>query len=120
MCWVAIDRALRIAEDRSLPADWQRWRAVRDEIYREIMDKGWNAQRRAFVQHYGSDSLDAANLLIMVLTMFVSPVEPRMVSTIDAILQPADQGGLVAKTWSTAMTSSARGTVCPGAGWSRP
>jgi GH15 family glucan-1,4-alpha-glucosidase len=95
MCWVAIDRALRIAEDRSLPADWQRWRAVRDEIYREIMDQGWSEERQAFVQHYGSDSLDAANLM-MVLTMFVSPVEPRMVSTLDAILQPPERGGLVA------------------------
>jgi GH15 family glucan-1,4-alpha-glucosidase len=95
MCWVAIDRALRIAEDRSLPADWERWRAARDAIYLQIMAKGWSAKRRAFVQHYGSDCLDAANLM-MSLTMFVSPVEPRMISTIDAILQPANQGGLVA------------------------
>ena len=95
MCWVAIDRALRIAEDRSLPADWQRWRTVRDDIYREIMAKGWSDKRQAFVQHYGSDSLDAANLM-MVLTMFVSPVEPRMVSTIDAVMQPPEKGGLVA------------------------
>jgi GH15 family glucan-1,4-alpha-glucosidase len=92
---VAIDRALRIAEDRSLPADWMRWRAARDDIYREIMARGWSEERRAFVQHYGSDSLDAANLM-MVLTMFVSPIDPRMISTIDQILQPADQGGLVA------------------------
>jgi GH15 family glucan-1,4-alpha-glucosidase len=95
MCWVAIDRALRIAEDRSLPADWQRWRAARDEIYAEIMDQGWSEERQAFVQHYGSDGLDAANLM-MVLTMFVSPVERRMVRTIDATMQPPEKGGLVA------------------------
>jgi GH15 family glucan-1,4-alpha-glucosidase len=95
MCWVAIDRALRIAEDRSLPADWRRWRAVRDEIYQEIMAKGWSDKRQAFVQHYGSDGLDAANLM-MVLTMFVSPVEPRMVNTLNAIMQPPEKGGLVA------------------------
>jgi GH15 family glucan-1,4-alpha-glucosidase len=95
MCWVAIDRALRIADKRSLPADRPRWQSIRDEIYEEIMAKGWSEARQAFVQHYGSDTLDAANLM-MVLTMFCSPVEPRMTSTVDAMLQPPAQGGLVA------------------------
>jgi GH15 family glucan-1,4-alpha-glucosidase len=94
MCWVAIDRALRIADDRSLPADWQRWRGARDQIYREIMEKGWNEKLGAFVQSYGSDTLDAANLM-MVLTMFCSPIEPRMTGTVDAILRSLDQGGLL-------------------------
>jgi GH15 family glucan-1,4-alpha-glucosidase len=84
---VAIDRALRIAEKRSFPADWARWVEVRDTIYREIMTKGWNEKLGAFVQHYGSDTLDAANLML-ILTFFLSPVDPRTIRFLDAILQP--------------------------------
>src|SRR5207344_3533750 len=59
MCWVAVDRALRLADKRSFPADRTHWLKVRDEIYEEVMTRGWNAQRKAFVQAYGSDALDA-------------------------------------------------------------
>ncbi|MGH9433693.1 MAG: glycoside hydrolase family 15 protein, partial [Terriglobia bacterium] len=58
MCWVALDRALRLAMKRSFPADLDRWLKVRDEIYLQILSKGWNEKRQAFVQHYGSDTLD--------------------------------------------------------------
>ncbi len=97
MCWVAIDRALRIAQDRSFPVDRVRWAGVRDTIYREIMDKGWNEERGAFVQHYGSDTLDAANLM-MVLTRFLSPTDRRTASFLNAILQSPDKGGLVSNS----------------------
>jgi GH15 family glucan-1,4-alpha-glucosidase len=93
MCWVALDRAVRLSDKRSLPADRVRWTAVRDQIYEEIFDKGWNAGRDAFVQYYGSDSLDASNL-IMPLVFFISPNDPRMLSSVDAMLQPFHQGGL--------------------------
>ncbi|MEM9683349.1 MAG: glycoside hydrolase family 15 protein, partial [Pseudomonadota bacterium] len=95
MCWVAIDRALRIADSRSFPADRIRWIAERDQIYKEIMDRGWSEKRKSFVQSFDGDALDAANLM-MVLTLFVSPVDPRMLKTIEATLRPPDKGGLVA------------------------
>jgi GH15 family glucan-1,4-alpha-glucosidase len=95
MCWVAIDRGLRLAEKRSFPADRARWLRVRDEIYEEVMRKGWNPQRRAFVQAYGSPALDASNLL-MPLVFFMAPNDPRMLSTVDAIRQPLAHGGLAA------------------------
>ncbi len=95
MCWVALDRGLRLAAKRSFPADHDRWLKVRDTIYEEIMEKGWSETRRAFVQRYGSQSLDAANLM-MPLVFFVSPTDPRMLKTLDAINQPPEQGGLVA------------------------
>jgi GH15 family glucan-1,4-alpha-glucosidase len=95
MCWVAIDRALRIADDRSFPADRDRWLKTRDAIYNEIMTHGWNADRRAFVAYYGSDDLDAANLM-MVMTLFLSPLDRRMISTVDAMLKPPERGGIVA------------------------
>jgi GH15 family glucan-1,4-alpha-glucosidase len=94
MCWVALDRGIRLADKRSFPADRQRWLDVRDKIYEEVMEKGWNEDRQAFVQHYGGDHLDAANL-IMPLVFFMSPNDPRMLKTLDAINKPPDQGGLV-------------------------
>ena len=94
MCWVAIDRALRLADKRSFPADRERWIKVRDEIYEEIQAKGWSTDRNAFVQYYGSDSLDAS-LLMMPLVFFMSPTDPRMVRTVDAILRPPAERGLV-------------------------
>jgi len=97
MCWVAVDRGLRLADKRSFPADRNRWLKVRDEIYESIMDEGWNSKREAFVQHYGSDSLDAANLM-MPLVFFVSPTDPRMLKTLDATMQPPEKGGLLSNS----------------------
>ena len=94
MCWVAIDRALRLAQKRSFPADWSKWIIVRDQIYEDIMAKGWSEKRQAFAQSYDGDSLDASTLM-MPLVLFVSPVDPRMLSTLDAIDKPPHDGGLV-------------------------
>jgi GH15 family glucan-1,4-alpha-glucosidase len=95
MSWVALDRGLRLADKRSLPADRARWLKVRDEIYEEVMARGWNPGRKAFVQAYGSDSLDASSLL-MPLVFFLAPNDPRMLSTLDAIRRPVAAGGLAA------------------------
>lgn len=97
MCWVAVDRALRLADKRSFPADRDRWTKVRDEIYEQVMTKGWSQKRNAFVQHYGSNALDAANLL-MPSVFFLSPTDPRTLSMLDAIMQPPARGGLVANS----------------------
>jgi len=94
MCWVAIDRGLRLADKRSFPADRDRWLTIRDTIYEEIMTKGWDSKRQAFIQRYGNDSLDAANLM-MSLVFFVSPTDPRMLKTLDAINRSPEDGGLV-------------------------
>jgi GH15 family glucan-1,4-alpha-glucosidase len=83
MCWVALDRGLRLADKRSFPADRAHWERTRDAIYEEIMTRGWNTKRRSFVQHYDTDALDASNL-IMPLTFFIAPTDPRMQSTIEA------------------------------------
>jgi GH15 family glucan-1,4-alpha-glucosidase len=94
MCWVAVDRALRLADKRSLPADRARWTRVRDEIYLDVMHYGWSPERNAFVQHYGSKSLDAS-LLMMPLVFFVAPNDPRMLATLDAIARDPVDGGLL-------------------------
>jgi GH15 family glucan-1,4-alpha-glucosidase len=84
MSWVAIERAIRINRARGLPGDIVRWLAERDRIYNQIMNKGWSAEREAFVQHYGSDVLDAS-ILLMPLVLFIAPRDPRWLSTLDSI-----------------------------------
>ena len=97
MCWVAIDRALRLADKRSFPADREQWTKTRDQIYEEIMERGWNDEIQSFVQHYDSSSLDAANLM-MPLVFFLSPTDPRMLKTLDATDRSPQQGGLVSNS----------------------
>ena len=94
MCWVALDRGLRLADRRAFPADRGLWLRERDAIYETIMERGWNPRRRAFVQYFESDVVDAANLL-MPLVFFVSPTDPRMLSTIDAVLSDLTSDSLV-------------------------
>ncbi|MFC5829949.1 glycoside hydrolase family 15 protein [Nonomuraea insulae] len=84
MCWVAIERAMRMANQRGLPADIPRWRAARDTIYRDVMRNGWSERLGAFIQHYGEDVLDAS-ILMMPLAKFVSPTDPKWLSTLDAL-----------------------------------
>ena len=84
MSWVAMERAVRIARQRGLPADLVRWLQVRDSIYHQILDRGWHAERRAFVQHYDTEVLDAS-VLLMPLVKFMAPTDPLWVSTLDAI-----------------------------------
>jgi len=94
MNWVALDRGIRLADKRSLPSDKEKWVHERDTIYEEILAKGWNEKRKAFTQFYGSDDLDAS-VLIMPLVFFMAPSDPRMTSTVKAILKPPKEGGLV-------------------------
>jgi GH15 family glucan-1,4-alpha-glucosidase len=84
MSWVAVERAIRIARQRGLPGDIARWSAGRDRIYHQIMERGWHPDRRAFVQHYDTDVLDAS-VLLMPLCKFIAPTDPRWTSTLEAI-----------------------------------
>jgi GH15 family glucan-1,4-alpha-glucosidase len=94
MNWVALDRGARLADKRSFPGDRAHWLRERDALYEEIMSKGWNEKRQAFTQYYGSDDLDAS-VLIMPLVFFMAPSDPRMISTLKAILEKPQNGGLV-------------------------
>ena len=93
----AVVGAIRVADQRSLPANRQMWEKVRDEIYTDVMRHGWCTTRQAFVQHYGSDSLDAANL-ILPLVYFLGPNDPRMLNTLDAICKDPGDGGLLSNS----------------------
>jgi len=84
MSWVALDRGILIAEDRSFPAPLERWRKTRNEIFNDVFNNFWSDKRKAFVQYRGSDTLDASALLIPLVRM-LSPKEPRWISTLRAI-----------------------------------
>jgi GH15 family glucan-1,4-alpha-glucosidase len=94
MCWVALDRALRLAGKRSLPADVHRWLGTRDEIYETIMARGFSMTKKSFVQKLDSQVLDAS-LLIAPLVKFVSPSDPRMLGTLHAIQRELESDHLV-------------------------
>jgi GH15 family glucan-1,4-alpha-glucosidase len=84
MCWVAIERAVRMARQRGLPANLVRWLETRDAITEQVMERGWHADRGAFVQHYDTEVLDAS-VLLMPMVKFIAPRDPRWLSTLDAI-----------------------------------
>jgi GH15 family glucan-1,4-alpha-glucosidase len=84
MCWVAVDRACRMALKRSLPAPLDRWLPVRDRIYHSVFREMWNDERKAFAQFKGASAMDAS-ALIMPLVKFIGPTDPRWLSTLRAI-----------------------------------
>jgi len=84
MCWVAIDRAIKIAGDRSFPYPEVEWKAIRDEIYIDIYEGFWNEKVGAWVQYKGGDAVDAS-VLLMPLMHFITPDEPRWLSTLKVI-----------------------------------
>jgi GH15 family glucan-1,4-alpha-glucosidase len=96
MAWLAFDRAVKLVESCDCPAEehLERWREIRDEIHREVCDRGYNAKKRAFTQVYGSDELDAS-LLMMPLTGFLPIEDERVVGTIEAIQRELMRDGLV-------------------------
>jgi len=94
MCWVAFDRALRLARHRGVPAPIEEWQKTSAQIYEQIMQEGWSDKEQSFVQYYGSDAIDASSLL-MVLTKFAGPTDPRILSTIDRIQKELTSDSLV-------------------------
>jgi GH15 family glucan-1,4-alpha-glucosidase len=94
MAWVAIDRAIRSAEEFNLDGPLDRWRALRKEIHETVCREGFDAEKNSFVQSFGSKSLDAS-LLMVPLTGFLPPDDPRVRGTVAAIERELVQDGLV-------------------------
>jgi GH15 family glucan-1,4-alpha-glucosidase len=94
MCWVAFDRALRLADKRSLAGPTEKWHGIRDTIYEDIFTNFWSDDLRAFVQFKGSNTLDAS-VLLMPLMRFISPSDPRWLSTLEAIEKDLTEDSLV-------------------------
>jgi GH15 family glucan-1,4-alpha-glucosidase len=94
MCWVAIDRGIRLADRRSLPYPFESWRSTRDAIYHDILNNFWDPIRQTFVQHKGTTTVDASNLL-MPMVRFISPTDPRWMSTLQAMKEDLVEDSLV-------------------------
>ncbi|WP_282784537.1 MULTISPECIES: glycoside hydrolase family 15 protein [unclassified Nocardia] len=109
MSWVAFDRAVRLAGEHSLPGPVELWQRHRDRIYEQLWHRGWNPHRRAFVQHYDSDVLDAS-LLRMAQVGFVAPRDPQWLSTLDEIGAELVTDSLVYRYDPLAAPDGLRGT----------
>ena len=94
MCWVALDRAIRLASKRSLPAPFAQWDQTRQAIYADIWDNFWDEERGHFVQYKGGTALDGS-MLLMPLVRFVSAKDPRWLSTLEAIEKSLVRDGMV-------------------------
>jgi GH15 family glucan-1,4-alpha-glucosidase len=94
MSWIAFDRALRLARDRGLPTPLEKWTRASAEIYRQVMEQGWNPHAGSFVQAYENEALDASALL-MILRDFASPLDPLMLKTLERIQRELGCGALV-------------------------
>ncbi|WP_329465894.1 glycoside hydrolase family 15 protein [Streptomyces sp. NBC_01431] len=104
MAWVAADRAVRTLEaEPTLHGDVERWRRMRDEVHREVCEKGFDPVRGTFTQAYGSTELDAATLLIPRLG-FLPPDDPRVVGTVEAVRAELAASGFV-RRYSTDSTT---------------
>ena len=102
MAWVVFDRAVRIAERFNLEAPLERWKEVRDEIHREVCERGYDPDRGTFTQYYGSKELDASVLNIP-LVGFLPGTDERVTGTIDAVWRELGRDGFVSR-YSTAET----------------
>ena len=94
MAWVAVDRAIKSAEQFHLPADLDRWRHLRRQIHDEVCTRGFDRAQNSFVQHYETKALDAS-LLMLPLVGFLPPDDPRVLGTIDAIQRDLTADGFV-------------------------
>ena len=94
LCWVALDRALRIAERANAPGDLATWRRTREEIRHAILTEGYDAELGAFTQAFGEPALDASALAIP-LVGFLPPTDPRVRSTVARIRERLTSHGLV-------------------------
>jgi GH15 family glucan-1,4-alpha-glucosidase len=102
MAWVVFDRAVKLADQFGLDAPVERWKQIRDEIHREVCERGYDRERRTFTQYYGSKELDASVLNIP-LVGFLPADDERVTRTIDAISRELGRDGFVSR-YSTAET----------------
>ncbi|KAI0193154.1 Six-hairpin glycosidase-like protein [Astrocystis sublimbata] len=95
MLWVAFDRGLRLADKRCLPCpNRAKWLEARDNLYEEIMEKGYNTEMKSFIQSYDNPTMLDSSILIAPLVFFITPNDPRFLNTVDRILLPLEKGGL--------------------------
>lgn len=116
MCWVAVDRGIRLAERRSFPTPPPLWFQTRDDIYRQIYTDFWDPRKKAFIQAIGRNDLDASSLL-MPMVRFLSPTDRRWLSTLRAIETDLVEDSLVYRYRNDDGLSGGEGTFCMCSFW---
>ncbi|MFI6564371.1 glycoside hydrolase family 15 protein [Streptomyces sp. NPDC050534] len=109
MCWTAFDRGVRMAQHYARPGDIAQWTTARDDILRQVMERGWSSRRQAFVQQYEDSTLDAS-LLLMPRVGFISPTDPRWLSTLEAMERELVSDSLVYRYDPAASPDGLRGS----------
>ncbi|MGN6780238.1 MAG: glycoside hydrolase family 15 protein [Marmoricola sp.] len=112
MVWAAFDRAVKAVERHGLPGPVEEWRALRDKVRAEILDKGYNAKKNTFVQYYGSDNLDAS-LLVIPIVGFLPGDDPKVLGTIKAVEKDLMHEGLLLRYRSDSGVDGLSGTENP-------
>lgn len=94
LCWVAVDRAIKIGEVLRMGINDSKWKALREAIYEDIYNNGWNDEKQAYTQYYGSNDLDASTLLMQSYG-FIDADDPRFISTVQATEKELCEDGLM-------------------------
>ena len=94
LCWVAVDRAIKVSEIFKRKKSAKKWEILRSKIKNDIIEKGWNENKKAFTQSYGSDDLDAS-VLLMEQYEFIDAMDPKYISTVKAIERELSFEGLL-------------------------
>lgn len=109
MAWVALDRGVKVAEERGFHDELNRWRVLRDQIHETICRQGYDSQKKSFVQSFGSTVLDASALMIP-LVGFLPATDPRVLSTVEAIQRELMEDGLVRRYQTTQTADGLEGS----------
>ncbi|MDZ4245547.1 MAG: glycoside hydrolase family 15 protein, partial [Dehalococcoidia bacterium] len=109
MCWVAVDRGIKLAERLGHTGNIKRWRKTAQDIRDDILSRGWNPERQAFTQHYDTPALDASNLL-MPLYDFLPINDPRVMATIRRTVVELSQNGLLYRYKNEEVNDGLRGS----------
>ncbi|SFN89462.1 glycoside hydrolase family 15 protein [Mycetocola miduiensis] len=112
MVWAAFDRGVRGITEFGLPGDAERWASLRDQVYEEIMARGFDAERNTFVQHYDTGAVDAA-LLQLPQIGFLEPDDPRMLGTVAALEDELMVDGLLLRYRAETGVDGLAGTEHP-------
>ena len=112
MVWAAFDRAIEGVEKHGLEGPVEEWRGIRDEVREEIMERGFDAERNTFTQHYDTDEVDAS-LLVLPMVRFIDGDDPKMLGTIEAVEKDLMRDGLLLRYRTQTGVDGLRGRRAP-------